>query len=115
MSPLEIFYEKPEEPSKSCLAALRRMILKSDPQITEAWKYRMPFFCYRDRMCCYLWIKKKSNKPYLGIVEGNSMKHPDLIAEKRSRIKIFVIDPGKNLPVAKIKSILKEMLTLYKQ
>jgi hypothetical protein len=74
----------------------------------------MPFFCYKGKMTCYLWVHKKYRQPYLGIVEGSSMKHPDLIIEKRARMKIFLIDAEKDVPVKKLNAILIEMMALYK-
>ena len=64
-------------------------------------------------MICYLWVHKKTNQPYLGIVEGNKIKHPDLIIEKRARMKILLLDPAKDIHIKKINAILKEVLTLY--
>jgi hypothetical protein len=108
------FYLHKEEPVKSCLLALRKIILSQDKAITESWKYGMPFFCYKGKMFCYLWVHKKYLQPYIGIVEGKHFNHPDLLQEKRSRMKIMLINPDKDLPVAKIKNILQKALDLYK-
>jgi hypothetical protein len=59
-------------------------------------------------------MHKKYKQPYLGIVEGKQVSHPDLIIEKRARMKILLLDPAKDLPVKKINSILKQILKLYK-
>ena len=114
LRPIENFFLQKEEPIKSCLQFLRKHILKQDDDITEGWKYGMPFYCYNKKMCCYLWVHKKYQQPYIGIVEGNHMNHPDLIIEKRARMKISLIDPAKNIPLKKIDNILKEVLALYK-
>jgi hypothetical protein len=74
----------------------------------------MPFFCYNGKMCCYLWVHKKYKQPYIGIVEGKRINHPDLIQEKRARMKILLLDPNKDLPMRKINLILKEVIALYK-
>ncbi len=103
-----------EEPVKSCLQFLREHILKQNAAITESWKYGMPFFCYRGEMFCYLWVHKKFHQPYIGIVKGKSINHPDLLQEKRARMKILLIDAEKDIPVGKINSILKKVLQLYK-
>jgi hypothetical protein len=47
------FLQQPE-PLKSYLLALRKLILDYDVNLSEAWKYRMPFFCYKAKVCCYL-------------------------------------------------------------
>jgi Domain of unknown function (DU1801) len=108
------FYLQKEEPLQSCLLALRQIILKQDKDVTAAFKYGMPFFCYKGKMFCYLWVNKKTQQPYLGIVEGKHFNHPDLIIEKRSRMKIMLFDAEKQLPIKTIKLILKQAIDLYK-
>lgn len=93
---------------------MREFILKYDKHITEGWSYGMPFFYYKGIRFCYLWIHKKYRRPYLGIVDGNKINDPALIQEKRARMKILLIDPSKDIPVKKIKAVLKEVLALYK-
>ena len=114
LRPIDNYFLQQEEPVKSYLTFLRAHILSQDDNITEAWKYRMPFYCYNGKMCCYLWVHKKFKQPYIGIVEGNSINHPDLITENRSRMKILLLDPNKNIPIKKIDKILKAMIALYK-
>ena len=111
---IDNYFLQKEEPIKSCLQFLREHILNQDANITEAWKYGMPFYCYNKKMCCYLWVHKKYQQPYIGIVEGKHIHHPGLIIEKWARMKILLIDPAKDIPVKKIDAILKEVLTLYK-
>ncbi|MEA5401899.1 DUF1801 domain-containing protein [Arcicella sp. DC2W] len=114
MKEVDNFYLKQEEPNRSCLMALREIILSQDKNITHVLKYGMPFFCYKGKMFCYLWIHKKYQQPYLGIVEGKSIEHPDLIIEKRSRMKIMLFDPTKDLPLETIEMILTTLMKLYK-
>ena len=114
LRPLDNWYLQQEEPAKSCFQFLRTHILRQDDAITESWKYGMPFFCYHGKMFCYLWWHKKFQQPYVGIVEGNKIKHPDLIQEKRARMKILLLDPSKDIPLKKVNGILKEVLALYK-
>jgi hypothetical protein len=110
---IDTFFDNKEEPVKSCLLFLRDHIKKQDQQITEAWKYKMPFYCYKGKMFCYLWVHKKNGLPYLGIVNGNKIDHPELIIENRSRMKIFLIDPTQDLPIETINHILKTTIGLY--
>lgn len=114
MRETDVFYLNQEEPNKSCLLALRRIILDQDTHITETRKYGMPCFCYKKKMFCYLWTDKKTTEPYILMVEGNYLKHPELEAGSRARMKIFRMNPGKNLPMKTIKDILKEALDLYR-
>ena len=59
-------------------------------------------------------MHKKYGQPYIGIVDGKKVDHPDLLVEKRARMKILLLDAGKNMPVSKINLILKEVLKLYR-
>jgi hypothetical protein len=115
MEALTNFYLKQDEPIKGCLLTLREIILKHDKAITNELKYGMPFFCYKGKMFCYLWIHKKEKQPYIGFVEGKHLTHPQLIQEKRSRMKIMLLDANKDLPIKTIDKLLKQALTLYKE
>lgn len=99
--------EKPE-PARGCLGALRHLVLAFDPQIREVWQYKMPFYKLGNKRLCYLWEEKKTGRPYLGIVDGYLLEHPLLLAEKRSRMKILLIDPAEDLPLETIHEILEK-------
>ena len=111
---LDHYYLDQDEPDRSCLLALRSIILKQDPEITETRKWGMPCFCYRKKMFCYLWTDKKTGKPYLLMVEGKHLDHPGLEAGSRSRMKIFRVDPNTDLLIDTIQQILSSALDLYK-
>jgi hypothetical protein len=113
LRPIDNYFLQNEEPFKSCLQFLRQHILQFDSNITERWIYGMPFFYYNGERFCYLWIHKKLRKPYLGIVDGNKIDHPDLLPEKRTRMKILLLDADKDLPLKKINTVLKKVLCLY--
>jgi hypothetical protein len=111
---LDNFYLQQTEPIKGTLLALREIILKQDEHITSTLKYGMPFFSYKGKMFCYLWLHKKQQQPYIGIVEGNRFDEPYLIQGDRSRMKIMLIDPNKDLPLKRINNILQKSINLYK-
>ena len=111
---IDNFYLNKSEPNKSCLLALRKIILDQDSNVTETWKYGMPGFCYNGKLFCYLWIDKKTGNPYILMVEGKHLCHPNLETGKRSRMKIFRITPDKDLPLHVIRSLLREALDLYR-
>lgn len=111
---LHSYYLNKKEPIKSCLLALRSIILDQDIHITETQKWGMPCFCYNKKMFCYLWTDKKTNEPYILMVEGKHLDHPKLEIGKRSRMKIFRVNPNKDLPVEIITKILQKALDLYR-
>ncbi len=109
---LDNFYLSQPEPIKSCLLALRTIILDKNEHITHEWKYRMPMFYYKGKMLCYLWVHKTLHQPYLGIVDGRLIDHPALIMEKRARMKIMLFNADEDLPVEVITDILAKALQI---
>nr|WP_295921306.1 DUF1801 domain-containing protein [uncultured Dyadobacter sp.] len=112
MRDIDRYFEQHDEPAKSCLLALRAYILGFAPEVTEMWRYRMPFYAHRGKRFCYLWTEKKSGKPYLGVVDGFRMDHPALIAEQRSRMKIMLIAPEEDLPMQDLNEVLSAAISL---
>ena len=72
-----------------------------------------PFFATKEK-CFVICGCIKYRLPYIGMVEGKKFDHPGLIIEKRSRMKIMLFDPNKDLPVKTIKAILQQAIDLYK-
>ncbi|MFD2942353.1 DUF1801 domain-containing protein [Flavobacterium notoginsengisoli] len=114
MKQLDDFYLNQKEPIKGIFLALKEIILKQDKDIRNVLKYGMPFFCYKEKMFCYLWIHKKLKQPYIGIVEGKHFDEVFLIQENRSRMKIFILDSKKDLPLEQIEMIIQKAINLYK-
>ncbi|MET0944112.1 MAG: DUF1801 domain-containing protein [Flavobacterium sp.] len=114
MKQLDDFYLKLEEPVKGVFLALKEIILKQDPEITHVLKYGMPFFCYKGKMFCYLWIHKKHKQPYIGIVEGKYFDESFLLQEARSRMKIMLLNAGEDLPLEQIQKVVQKAINLYK-
>ena len=112
---LHNYYLSKEEPNKSCLLALRSIILEQDTSIIETQKYGMPCFCYKNKVFCYLWTDKKTGEPYILLVEGKFLDHPKLEVGDRSRMKIFRVNPKKDLPITTLSGILQKALDLYRK
>ena len=112
MRPIDLYFLSHDEPTKSCLQFLRAHILSRSVEFTETWQYGMPTYYFKKKRICYLWVHKKLHLPYIGFVDGNQIGHPDLLVEKRARMKILLIDPVKNIPLRKINNILRDAIAL---
>lgn len=110
----DIFFQQHDEPVKETMLALRDIILQQDKDVSAAWKYGMPFFCFKGKMFCYLWVHKMYRQPYIGMVEGKRFTESFLMQEGRSRMKIMLIDPDKDLTVHQIEKLLQKALNFYK-
>ena len=110
---IDHFFLTQEEPQKGCLLALRSLILNWDTQISEHWKYRIPFYYYQGKPFCYLWRDKKSLEPYIGLVRSGKIEHPSLFLGKRKKMKIMRIDPKIDIPLETVYEIFEELRTKY--
>jgi hypothetical protein len=111
---IDAFYLSKKEPVQSCLLAMRNIILEQEPEIAETQKYGMPCFTYLKKPFCYLWTDKKSGEPYILMVKGSHLQHPELEQGNRSRMKILRIPPDRDLPISTILEILNEALNLHR-
>lgn len=111
---LHNFYLQHEEPNRSCLLALRDVIIKQDERICETIKWSLPCFCYKSKMFCFLNVDKKTDRPYVLFVEGHRLDHPLLEQGDRVRMKVFNIDPNLDLPIEAIELLLNTALDLYR-
>lgn len=53
------------------------------------------------------------DETYIGIVRSNNIDHPDLLLEKRVKMKILLIDPYQDIPVETIREILDQAIANY--
>ena len=111
---IEAYYLKQIEPNRSCLFALRSIILNYNTHISEEWKYGLPSYYYKKKTFCYLWKDKKTNEPYIGIARGFLIEHTALIQGDRTRIKILPIPVDKDIEIKTIYNVFDLATTLYK-
>ncbi len=113
LNDLNKFFLNQDEPNKSCFMALRKIILDYNHNITEHWRYKVPFYYLKGKPFCYLWQDKKTKQPYIGIVKGHHINSPFLIKGNRKKMKVFRIDPNADLPLEEIYSVFEEVARFY--
>lgn len=111
---LDNYYLEKEEPHKGCLIALRNIILTQDENISETQKFGMPCFMYKKKVFCYLWTDKKTDEPYILMVEGKYLTNSELETGNRSRMKILRVNSNEDLPLQSIRQLLNDALNLYR-
>lgn len=112
LRPVDQWFLSQPEPLRGCLMQLRQLILNHSPKVEERLSYGMPFYYFGKKRLVYLWFHKKLRLPYLGFTDGKLIDSPDLLQEDRSRMKIMLIDPGKEIPVERIIKLIDYALTI---
>tara|TARA_B110000091_G_C13536426_1_gene358538 strand:- start:8 stop:295 length:288 start_codon:yes stop_codon:yes gene_type:complete len=88
------YYLKQEEPYKSCLLALKEIVLFCTKTLPQNGSKASPSFIIKIKMLCYFWKDKKTQEPYIGICRGNEIDHPLLEAGNIKKMKIFRVNPN---------------------
>jgi hypothetical protein len=114
LNDLENYYFSLPEPDKSTMLYLRSFILNYSENFTEHFKFKIPFFYYKGKWCCYLSTEKKTKNIYIGFINGSKMKNKKLVAGKRTMIKILYVDKEKDIDQKLLKALLKETTQLMK-
>lgn len=57
---------------------------------------------------------QENGEPYIGFVDGGLLDFPELVQEKRARMKILPINPEADIDLALVGSILRASLNLRK-
>jgi hypothetical protein len=112
LRPIDTWFLSHETTVAACLQQVRQWLLTHPAGITETWNYSMPFYRINNERLVYLWFHKQLRQPYIGFVDGNQLDHPDLLAEKRSRMKILLLNPAADLPMETIAHLLQQAAAL---
>lgn len=108
---LDNYYMKQPEPTRGCLLALKDLILRLDSNISHQRKFQIPFFYYKDKKLCFLWINKK--KLMLGFVEDKNIYPKKEGIKRKDQMSALYIDPNADIPIELINSNLLEIIKLY--
>lgn len=111
LNPLENYFLQQPEPHQSCMIYLRSWL--KDQGRTELYKFSTAFYNYKEEMFCYLSVRAKDKKLYIGFVKGYKMKHPSLKKEGRKQIKVVYLNPDEDLPLKTLKEVISEAKQLY--
>ncbi len=102
---------KQPEPTRGCLLALKDIILRLDAHITQQRKFQIPFFYYKDKKLCFLWVDRK--KPIIGFVEDKNIYPKQAGVTRKNKMELLYLDPSKDIPLKTVERHLKALIKLY--
>ncbi|MGC4103615.1 DUF1801 domain-containing protein [Ferruginibacter sp.] len=113
-----VFLSQYNEAVVTTALQLQTLVLKELPGVTEQVDVpaKMVAYCYGQKyveMICTIIPSKNGLK--LGFYKGNELPDPEHLLEGNGKISRYVvITPGKPLPTAALKQLLKAALAAYK-
>jgi len=108
---LDNYYLNHSEPIQGCLLALKHIILNTDSHISETRKYQVPFFYYKSKKLCFLWVNRK--KLLLGFVTDKTIYPVVDGLRRKDGMEMVQIDPNKDLPIDMISEKLHQLINIY--
>ena|ERR1700745_2678647 len=108
---LDNYYLKQPEPIQSCLLALKDIILRLDKNITHQRKFQIPFFYYKNKKLCFLWVNKKNL--LFGFVEDKNIYPKKDGVKRKDKMETILINPNADIPIEIILNALREKIELY--
>ncbi len=110
---LDNFFLKIPEPQQSTLLFLRQFLIE-EIKLEESWKFNTPFYYYKGKWFCYLsYSAKRKHEIYIGFVRGYQIEYPNLVGEGRKQIKVYRINPEKDIDIRALKKITDLLKKLY--
>lgn len=100
------------EPTQSALLCIRNF-LTQEMALQEHWKYNTPFYYFNGKWFCYMSYHQKRDQCYLGFVKGYKIQHPQLISGGRKQIKIYPINPKRDINIQELKEIVTLQQSVY--
>lgn len=102
---LDSFFLKIPEPQQSTLLFLRRFFMV-EMMLEESWKFNTPFYYFNGKWFCYLsYSSKRKHEIYIGFVRGHLVEYPNLESEGRKQIKVYRVNPKKDIDIKALKKI----------
>lgn len=111
MESVEFYFDSLDEPERSCLLYLRSFLLTYSENITEQRKNNTPFYYWNKKWLGFISYNPKNKEIYISFANGYKIDHPKLLSEGRKNMKIFYVDPEKDVDVKSLKEILKALTT----
>lgn len=111
--PIDNFFLKIPEPQQSTLLYLRRFFVE-EVGLVEHIKFNTPFYNFNNKWFCYLsYSQKRKHEIYIGFVKGFKIEYQGLESEGRKQIKVYRINPEKDIDVKALKKITSLLKQYY--
>jgi hypothetical protein len=105
MESVDHFFLSIPEPQRSALLFLRNFLTR-EIGLDEHIKFNTPFYNYKGKWFCYIsYSAKRKHEIYIGFVKGFMVEFPKLENEGRKQVKIYRINPEKDIDVVALKKI----------
>lgn len=115
MKPLESYILNQQEPYQSIMLYVRSVILKTLPEVSERYSYKIPFYNIGKKPMCYLNILKGANYVDVAFVQGVLLEDEFPILKNynnRKQVRSVQVKSLENFDELEFVELLKKAKTL---
>jgi len=87
VKPAEVYIINQSEPYRTILIELKSFIEVALPEVELLFKYKCPFFYYKNKPFCYLNVSLSKRYVDVGFIKGYKLTHNYLVSDNRSIVK----------------------------
>ncbi len=109
---IDNYYLSLPEPEQSVLLFLHQF-LANDKMLQHQRKFNTPFYYLNGKWFCFIDYHKKKRTIHISFVKGNQVSHPKLLSEGRKQMKIYKINPEKDIDINEFREVVSLFKKLY--
>jgi hypothetical protein len=104
------FLERQSAEQRAILQQLRQLILEAAPQVEEAIKWKIPFYCCQGLLC---YLNPQPEGVVLGFCRGAQLSNDQgLLTGEGKEVRLLFLPSGSPLPLPEIRQLLQEAILL---
>jgi hypothetical protein len=109
---IDNYYLSLPEPEQSVLLFLHQFFV-NDMMLQHQRKFNTPFYYLDGKWFSFLDYNPKKRSIHISFVKGNEVSHPKLLSEGRKQMKIYKINPEKDININELKEVVSLFKKLY--
>ena len=109
---IDTYFLSLPEPEQSALLFLHQFLMNV-MQLDEKRKFNTPFYYYKGKWFCFISYNPKKRNIYVSFVKGNKIMHPKLLSEGRKQMKIYIVNPEKDINAKELSKIITLLKKAY--
>ena len=109
---IDNYYLSLPEPEQSVLLFLHQFFV-NDMMLQHQRKFNTPFYYLDGKWFSFLDYNPKKRSIHISFVKGNEVSHPKLLSEGRKQMKIYKINPEKDIDINELKEVVSLLKKFY--
>jgi hypothetical protein len=109
---IDNYYLSLPEPEQSVLLFLHQFFV-NDMMLQHQRTFNTPFYYLDGKWFSFIDYNPKKRSIHISFVKGNEVSHPNLLSEGRKQMKIYKINPEKDIDIEELVTVCNKLKKVY--